>query len=475
MNSETPRIPLQDVHQHSGARIDGPSIAELAKLARAREPDPDELIAVQEQLAGREQTPFLPMHGVDPDDLAQTGWALIVPAGSAGGERLDALAPLLTRRREQASAQRERFRVLEFRPGESKNDFLDRHQVGRGAVDPDKLPYYLAIVGSPGEISFELQHQLDIHYAVGRIDFDDVHGYRAYADAVVAHETAPRRAALRAAFVGVNNPDDQGTRASIEYLVEPLADAMSAMARAEPARLEVERFFENRATRTSLMQLIERVPALLFAAGHGFACDRASPEQRALQGALVCQDWPGPKNGPVEREHLLAGEDIARDADLRGMIGLFMSCFGAGTPEHSQYSAFDRITGMSAPGRLAEHPFTAQLPQRLLEQGALAVVSHVERAWDRSFRWRDIDGVAFTQRQTFQSTVHALLEGKRVGFAMEPCNLLYAELAADLLAWQIALSNPLAARHTDEEWAFRQLCAWDARSYVILGDPAVRL
>jgi hypothetical protein len=39
--------------------------------------------------------------------------------------------------------------------------------------------------------------------------------------------------------------------------------------------------------------------------------------QLAYQGALLCQDWPGPSGG-VKRDYYFAGEDIAQSANLLG-------------------------------------------------------------------------------------------------------------------------------------------------------------
>ena len=114
---------------------------------------PDELarrIAPPGALTGERRT----MPGVDPRDLAQTGWGVLFPAGQDSAIR-DALAPLLALRREQAGR---RFRELggddAIRPTEGVSALLGRLGVGPGPIAPDKAPYYLLLVGTPEEISF---------------------------------------------------------------------------------------------------------------------------------------------------------------------------------------------------------------------------------------------------------------------------------------------------------------------------------
>src|SRR6185295_7716528 len=100
--------------------------------------------------------------------LDQAGWGVIFPFEPKQGIR-EALGELLALRKEQAG---DLYRECTYRTDEGKNEFLTRHKAAPGAAVPKRLPYYLLIVGSPDEIPYSFQYQLDVQYAVGRIHFN---------------------------------------------------------------------------------------------------------------------------------------------------------------------------------------------------------------------------------------------------------------------------------------------------------------
>lgn len=410
--------------------------------------------------------------GVDPKDLSQAGWGVIF--AHADGEEVDrrreALKPLLDLRREQAGNLYREFSGADaYRPGESKRDFLARHGVGPGPADPDRVPYYLLIVAGPESVPYRVQYQLDVQYAVGRIHFPSLDEYAAYAESVVAAEKGQVRRGKTAVFFGVRNAGDKATQLSADHLVRPLAETM---AEDQPA-WAVKTRIKNECFKADLATVLADPgkPALLFTASHGMGFPKDDPRQLPHQGALLCQDWPGPlqwMGKPIPPEHYFSGDDLGAEARLGGLIAFHFACYGAGTPDLDDFAheAFQERK------EIAPHPFVARLPQKLLGHpggGALAVVGHVERAWTFSFLWAK----AGPQLEVFRSMLKRLMEGHPVGSAMEFFDERYAELSTDLSS---ELEEIKFGKQPDDlDLAGMWTANNDARSYAIIGDPAVRL
>jgi hypothetical protein len=424
-----------------------------------------------------------PIRTVNARNLAEAGWGVIWAPNIRSNIR-QKLKPLLDLRKDQAGRF---YKEIEFRPGDTKETLLKRHGAGRGPADPRKVPYYLLIIGSPEQISFRFQYELDVQYAVGRIHFDTEDDYGRYAQSVADVEDGKGRSRPKQmTFFGTRNPDDRATRRTADELLQPLARALSEDPNV-PAEWKPDVVLADDAKKERLQKLLggDETPALLLTATHGMLFTEEHELQLQHQGALLCQNWPGPLRWqkPIPSTMYFSADDLTDEADVQGLIAFHFACFSAGTPALSD---FDFPVLSPELQRMAPQNFLAPLAKRLLAHprgGALAVLGHVDRAWTISFspatspkepapedpEGEEKDG----DIAVFESIFQALLAGDPIGCATEYINQRHAELSVELNGlWSAShFQQPVSRSAFFDTWKANN----DAKNFIVLGDPAVRV
>lgn len=446
------------------------SLEEIANLARAN----PQLAPMQNLRGGTTMRSFGLPPGVDYQKLDQAGWGVIFHENASADVKA-ALDPLIAMRSKTAGPL---FKTLDYKSGEQTRDWYRRHEIKPGSFDTEVVPYYLLIVGPPDEIPFEFQYLLGVDFAVGRLSFAAAADYARYAESVIAYEAANAIAnAKQIAYWGTRHLGDGATKLSSTLLIEPLANGAPNLAGRLKRPLNKEFGFDQQvfladgATKAALLSTLAegKPPAILFTASHGMLVGPGRPNQQAVQGALLCQDWPG--FGRIGPDDFLAATDVPDDANVNGLVAFFFACFGGGTPKTDQFVTDPAQLGKPLPP-LAPQPFVAALPQRLLAHpkgSALAVIAHVDRAWGCSIQAPNTAGA---QIAPFRNSLGSIMDGDPVGHAVrDQFGGQFASLSAELLNSLAPGATPLKDVDLVTYWLERN----DAQNYVTLGDPAVRL
>jgi hypothetical protein len=415
----------------------------------------------------------------DPNDLSMTGWGVIF-ARTCDAAIKEALQPLLDLRKREAG---DLFAIFEGdaapAPGESAADWLGRRRVALDIVAPHMgVPFYLLVVGSPEDIPYEFQYTLDIFWGVGRLNFPETDEYRRYAESVVAYESAPAVPCRRQiALFAPEHDFDAATQLFATRVARALADPNAPYGSiGKKYHFALQTFIGDRAdnlhgpaSRDSLARILRGeigggLPAVLLTGSHGMEFDDDESQRRA-QGALVCQDWKG--YGAIKREHWFEAADLPAGASLQGLIHFAFACYSAGYPRADNFARAE-----AKPRKIADEARLARLPQAMLAHpagGALAVIGHIDRAWAYTFVSRRNSG----QVQGFRDVLARLVDGRRIGYATDQFNIRWSALSTEL-------SEAIANYRNEPDRYFTTLAnRWvardDARNYVVLGDPAVRL
>lgn len=414
----------------------------------------------------------------DPRNLAEAGWGILFAKRDERAYAIhEALSELLQHRAMQAGNRYKVFIGADAYCAETRTTFLR----GRPAiVDPGRVPYYLLIVGEPDVIPWEFHYHLACYHAVGRIAFETLDEYAQYAHSVVEAEKDTFSLPRTATFFGVRNTDDLATQILADTLIQPLATMLAE----EQPDWHIQTMVGEQATRQHVCECIgcDATPALLVAAGQGVVYPRGTLKRMYHQGAIICQDWPGPVQWgqwgqqPIPEDYYVAGIHIDAHACFTGTIAFLCASGSAGT-SHTHTSDSLQQTEKTMP-----RAFIADLPRRMLghrKGGALAVVGHRAYVWSyapQEPHEQSQHAPGISETQAFHNALNQLMGGDRLGLALEPLRVGYREAL-------IALSTlfPLDVQAgTDRVKKERQVAVWWAmsrnlRDYVIIGDPAVRL
>ena len=422
----------------------------------------------------------------EPDSLREQRWALVVPDNERGRRLESILAPLCKLREDQQGAKVAVYRAPVGLDTDKAREFLEETVRPPSRLVREHARYVL-LAGGPEDLSLTLQEELtnDGSSFVGRLAFDREDDYAAYVAKVVAREGgAARSQKARAMFLSVQDTSAP-VRIGREFIVEP------AVRRCTEARkrgyFPASGVLREELPQGSTERLLELAggpePSLLFSLSHGVGGPPSGwtsmEAQRRRQGNM----WLG---AGAE----LTSEDVSGRAFLPGGVWFYFACFGAGTPTLSVYQPWmeqlvkDRLMsqreleGVLHSRPLDGRPFIAALPQAALAnpEGPLAVIAHLDLAWI----------LAFHNPRTGQTSVHrleavlaSLVEGYRVGLALHTLSHSAGQVEAALRRQYQADAEARSAGRTPSTDPTEQAQLWmerhDVTSYVLLGDPAVRL
>ena len=111
---------------------------------------------------------------------------------------------------------------------------------------------------------------------------------------------------------------------------------------ADQPNWSVETLLKDQTTKARLSELLggADTPSLFFTASHGMGFPKGDPRQLPHQGALLCQDWPGPlqSHGPISDACSFSADDLGQDASLHGLVSFHFACYGAGTPQRDDFA-----------------------------------------------------------------------------------------------------------------------------------------
>lgn len=405
----------------------------------------------------------------DVDDLSAQRWCVVVPEGDRGERLRELVEPLAARRHAEQRAPVHTYPVPARMSQSEAQQWLARLRASF-ASDREAPRYYL-LLGDLDEVPLSLQQAIALADGCpGRLAFDRDDDLAAYVQKALVEESAdPTAVGLYAAAT------DRTTEHAQTNLLAPIRDQLRrAHDLGELPTTAV-------ADAPDLAAAAAQARAFVFSLSHGYGGDRqhgfTDPDaRRRQQGELVLPD-----------NARLTAADVRDKPFVQHGFWFMFACYGAGTPDDSAYAPWLRELRGGALSHLAdavtralpssgERPFVAAVPRAALANpdGPRACFGHVDVAWQYSYS--DADPTVLSRPSKFAALVEDACRGRRAGAIARGL----ARAAADA-ALRLAAEAELARRESTpsprraDRIAHLWLLHHDLASYVLLGDPAVRL
>ena len=234
--------------------------------------------------------PALPL-GVRPEDVGKSGWTVVFHRDEDIAVRT-ALEPLIAHRLAQVEKP---VQPLTYYPDDAVESWLANLGVGWGNIAPEKVPYYLLIVGAPEPNPVSVR--TDARHGILRRPARPAGRRRlpAIRQSVIDYETGRNdRNKKEIVYFGTRHPFDDATILSADWLVTPLTDGLPARPPSDAVRPVADewsfaqrKFVGDAAKRQALVDVLtpsdKRPPAIFFSATHGMVWPNG--HERQLPGS----------------------------------------------------------------------------------------------------------------------------------------------------------------------------------------------
>src|SRR5262249_42145826 len=130
-----------------------------------------------------------PDDGSDLSEPRSVGWAVAV-AADAPPEAVAAADRLYQHRLRHTGVPDDLCKRLVYPADCPLAVWMRMNRAHLADIVPKRLPYYVAFVGGPEAIPFEVHTELGMHYAVGRLAFDEPAAYVRYVESLIDYETS---------------------------------------------------------------------------------------------------------------------------------------------------------------------------------------------------------------------------------------------------------------------------------------------